>query len=1514
MNVTKLEEDKFTDVEGKYGPIMLSLKDILKPNESGKPVRCVVVEGAAGVGKTTLAWAVCHKWAEEKLDSVKQYELVILVQLRKKRAQNAHTIKDLLPFDRSIDIEQLVVAIGRGSGVLVICDGFNELPCVQRKSQLFQRLFTGRLLPEATIIVTSHPSTRASLLLLCHHNVDRYLKVRGFTVESIELFAESVFDSDTLDKFLSFISDNSSLYAFLSTPLNAVIIAFLFTHMYHSGASVSVPTTLTQLFDTFVCTLIKTHMISHDSSFVLPSSLQHIDNINMLPPSVGSNLLKLAELAYNGLRKNVFAFHDLGDDFEHLGIMKKISRSSNIMRGSYVTYLFFHVTLQRYLAALHISFVHCNDLPHSLGEHIIESYLFAEESDENAFEYFLKFILGRLKTCFVRDISVTSVSSQSFSIDFNGQSISAEGEVLLSSIFKNLPTSSKILLNNGSIEADTGGLFHLVDALQVNSRITEFHMTRFNLQCYSTSANAKSLEKLLQTNRTLTHLNLSDNDLFSDSGAQCIFTALRDNTTLVHLNLSNIGLTSMKETTDSLIEMLQRNKKLSHLDLSGNKSFSNLGVHSVFSGLQKNNTLSYLNVSDTGLTCDGVVSIDTLQNEHCSLQILDISMNDIGADGFMKIATFFQFYINLTKLHIKSDCYVKLKADEINRKRRLKGLVEIQFRFNSCNVLARLASAMDEYEKVSTTVIHCIPFGPPNVGKTCMKQRLMGKAISGRPAFMKDGKLCFPDDASSTGVADNVLKVCIQKCSQESAVQKASGEPWRPVKFQSELSIFLSKIIDSKPQADASVFQEDTSVQVTEDQAYTEGIVSEEGVQKQEVQVPTHSIKSSVLTSSPKQKAEVKHLKSPEHNMEKSTALPASLENVHPLNLFQKASDLDRLVKERLHNAITIHFTDAGGQPEFQEVLPMLVSGCSIFLLVFSLGTDINDKYEVKYFYEGKEWNKYYSSFTVKDVLLQCLAVVANIGTPGLHGDSVKSHSLCRSRVFLICTQTDLFEKEVAERKIKELNQELEEIFSNKNFLCLIERKTKDEIVFPISSYESESCSYGSESCFQQFRSKIDQVLSDEEQYKVTLPVPIFTLDLLLRQPKISQAQCDEAASQNGKTTNELEQFVLKHLKSVSDIDLTSPDMLKDMSILENAAEVISGCQLPKEELPLKKAILDLYELSQFREPIITIAQFETLATMCQIPRAQHKLTLRALHYLGTIRYYEDDEDGDGKVQQFVVNNPLFIYKVITKLIMNTNSRAHTDYHVLGFFKKEDLHKVFCDVSGDVQSKIKQETLDKYLTDILVHLYIIAPTKYDGREGYYYLPCVLKRAPSLSEGTDDSNNHLKCVCSSLLVSFNCGLTLSGIFSGIIAYFLHEEWILCPPNKTRPLEYYRDLARFCVKKYVYLTVTATTVNYLKFTLQVQEPDTCAAVEVSPCCIKEIITKGFKKVVSRSCYTFNVTNKFGYECRCDKDSHHRQFVEYGASIRVCPLGKNTCEPLDDYKIWGKQNWKYRIYRTI
>ena len=314
------------------------------------------MEGAPGIGKSTLAWEVCHKW--EELESVKQYELVVLVRLREKKAQEACCLGDLLPCDATTNMKELLAAIGRGKGMLIVCDGFDELPYEQQQEgSVYIDLLKGSLLPEATIIVTSRPSVRWILWSLCQHNIHRHLEVIGFTKKYIKRFAESVFSGDILAGFLSYITSIPSIHGMMYIPLNAVIVALIYQDSY--GTDTPFPTTMTQLFDALTRALIRRHLVSTrqvPSEYCMPPSLQCTEDISKLPPLVAQQLLQLARVAYERLREKRYVFTDLGEDFEHLGTMKKTT-SLNVCTGPGCSYSFLHLTLQEYLTALHIAIV-----------------------------------------------------------------------------------------------------------------------------------------------------------------------------------------------------------------------------------------------------------------------------------------------------------------------------------------------------------------------------------------------------------------------------------------------------------------------------------------------------------------------------------------------------------------------------------------------------------------------------------------------------------------------------------------------------------------------------------------------------------------------------------------------------------------------------------------------------------------------------------------------------------------------------------------------------------------------------------------------------------------------------------------------------------------------------------------------------------------------------------------------------------------------------------------------------
>ena len=101
-------------------------------------------------------------------------------------------------------------------------------------------------------------------------------------------------------------------------------------------------------------------------------------------------------------------------------------------------------------------------------------------------------------------------------------------------------------------------------------------------------------------------------------------------------------------------------------------------------------------------------------------------------------------------------------------------------------------------------------------------------------------------------------------------------------------------------------------------------------------------------------------------------------------DIFKEALQHDDVknVQPLLDRTLTIYFRDCGGQPEFHEVLPALVSQSTLFLPVFNLSESLDTQYKVSYkTSNGEVSDPYVSSFTVKQALLQCLAGISSIGS-----------------------------------------------------------------------------------------------------------------------------------------------------------------------------------------------------------------------------------------------------------------------------------------------------------------------------------------------------------------------------------------------------------------------------------------------------------------------------------------------------------------------------------------------------
>ena len=171
--------------KGLWTSVIANIEDGLHP-------QCIIVQGAPGSGKTTFAYEVCKKWAENQI--LRQFSMVILLPLRDKSIQIANKLEDLLTHD-SFEIQKMVnraIEKNAGEGILLLLEGFDELPEEKRsESSLFMKLICGKILPLATMMVTSCPWAISPLLRHYSHRISQHIEIIGFS--KINIYFASIF-------------------------------------------------------------------------------------------------------------------------------------------------------------------------------------------------------------------------------------------------------------------------------------------------------------------------------------------------------------------------------------------------------------------------------------------------------------------------------------------------------------------------------------------------------------------------------------------------------------------------------------------------------------------------------------------------------------------------------------------------------------------------------------------------------------------------------------------------------------------------------------------------------------------------------------------------------------------------------------------------------------------------------------------------------------------------------------------------------------------------------------------------------------------------------------------------------------------------------------------------------------------------------------------------------------------------------------------------------------------------
>ena len=183
----------------------------------------LIVEGPAGIGKSTICWELCKNW--DALKSLQDFKLVLHLFLRDSKIYKATSLEDILDHDNPNLKKSVVESLYdcEGEGVLLVMDAFDEIPysVTRNKRSFVMQLVDALCLPEASRLITSRPTNRYKFPANC-----KRVQILGFSDESKLKYVEHAFKSEPeiCAHFKSFMHSNSVISDLMVMPVNCAII------------------------------------------------------------------------------------------------------------------------------------------------------------------------------------------------------------------------------------------------------------------------------------------------------------------------------------------------------------------------------------------------------------------------------------------------------------------------------------------------------------------------------------------------------------------------------------------------------------------------------------------------------------------------------------------------------------------------------------------------------------------------------------------------------------------------------------------------------------------------------------------------------------------------------------------------------------------------------------------------------------------------------------------------------------------------------------------------------------------------------------------------------------------------------------------------------------------------------------------------------------------------------------------------------------------------------------------